>query len=143
MAVAQAEDVAKRLRDAIAALNRHDLDPYIAMMDPAFEIDDPNFPEPVKGKEVVRKLNEDLGEALPDMEFEILSMAAGDDVVAAEVKGSATFTGPLKLPMGTIPPTGRRLEFVYAAFYRFNSRGLLTKVRNYGLDLPEMLGLQA
>lgn len=133
----------QKLREAVAALNRHDLEPYLAMMDPDFAVHDPLFPEPIRGKEVIRKINEGVFAALPDIEFEALSMATGGDLVAAEIAMSATFKGPLRLPQGTIPPTGRHLEIRYAAFYRFNSEGLLTDVHQYGLNLREQLGMKA
>lgn len=43
MATANAEDVAKRLREAVARWDRDHLKRYLAMLDPSFEIDDPTF----------------------------------------------------------------------------------------------------
>lgn len=140
MAKANPQDVAKKLRDAFAVWDREHLERYLAMLDPGFEVDDPMFPEPVKGRDAVRKLNEGLLQTFPDMKFRVLSMAASDDVVAAEIKFSFTFNSPLRLAQATIPPTGRHLDITYSAFYRFNSEGLLTSVHNYGLDLGKALG---
>lgn len=134
------EEVARKLQDAFAALNRHDVRPYVAMMAPDFEIHDPDIP--IKGKEAARKLNESLLEVFPDLTSKTLRVAVGGNVVAVEALISGTFKGPLKLPQGTIPPTGRHFEFTYAAFYGFNSDGLLTEVRNYGADLRTVLGLK-
>lgn len=141
MARTNPEDVAGKLRDALTALERHDVEPYIAMMAPDFEVQDPTSPEPLRGREVVRKVNEGFAEAMPDLASKILSTAVGPDVVAVELQVSGTFKGPLKFPQGTIPPTGRHFEFTYAAFYRFNSEGLLTSVRNYGSDIGKVLGI--
>jgi predicted ester cyclase len=143
MARANPEEVAKRVRDAFAAYDRHDLKPYLAMIHPDFVINDPSFREPLKGKEVVRMINESVFEALPDLKSEILSISTSPDVLAVELKMEATFKGPLRLPQGTVPPTGRHIEFTYIALYRFNSDGLLTEVRNYGSNLREHLGLKA
>lgn len=70
-------------------------------------------------------------------------MATSNDVVAGEIKLSFTFNRPLKLPQTTVSPTGRHHELTYAAFYRFNSQGLLTSVHNYGLDLEKAIGITA
>jgi predicted ester cyclase len=140
MARARAEDVAEKLKDAFSAWDSEHLERYLAMLDPGFEVHDPMFPEPVKGKEAVRRLNEPLLQTFPDIQFKVLGMAAAGDVVAGEMTLSFTFNSPLALPQGTIPPTGRRLEVTYAAFYRFNSEGLLTSVHNYGLDLGKAVG---
>jgi predicted ester cyclase len=141
------EDVAKRARDAYAAYNRHDLEPYLAMMAPDFVAYDPSSQEPVfKGKEAARKQNEDNLRAFPDLKFKIVSMAASGDMVAAEIIMSGTFKIPLELGGSTIPPTGNRFEFRMAWFARFNSKGLLTEGRNYYYDatgLPKLLGLKA
>ena len=142
MAKASAQEVAERLRMVFAAWDREHLERYLAMLDPGFEVHDPMFPEPVKGTEAIRRINEPLLQTFPDMEFKVLGMAAAGDVVAAEITLGFTFNSPLRLPQGTIPPTGRRLEVTYAAFYRFNSEGLLTSVHNYGLDLGKAVGLK-
>jgi predicted ester cyclase len=140
------KDVAKRVRDAFEAYNRHDLEPYISMMAPDFVAYDPASAEPVfRGKEAARKQNEENFRTFPDLNFKILSVTASGDVVACESVMSGTFKGPLELGGRTIPPTGQRFEFRMAWFARFNSKGLLTEGRNYYYDatgLPKLLGLK-
>jgi steroid delta-isomerase-like uncharacterized protein len=125
------EDTLRNFRNAIAAFNRHDLEPYFALLDPNYVSHDPIIPEPMKGRETVRDLNEGYFKSFPDLEFKILNIAASSDLIAAELMMSGTFKGPIKLPQGTIPPTGRHLELTYAAFYQVNSKGLLAEGRAY------------
>jgi ketosteroid isomerase-like protein len=140
-------DIARRVREAYDAYNRHDLEPYIALMDPDYVAYDPSSPEPVfRGREAARKQNEDNFKAFPDMNFKILSLAASGDVVAGEFVVTGTFKGPLELAGMTIPPSGGHFEFRMAWIARFNSKGLLTEGRNYYYDatgLPKLLGLKA
>jgi predicted ester cyclase len=139
------DDVAKRLRNAFIAYNRHDIEPYIDMMDPDYMAYDPSSPEPIfRGREAARKVNEGNFKAFPDLNYKILSMVASGDVVAGEAIISGTFKGPFELGGRTIPPSGNHFEFRVALFARFNSRGLLTEGRNYYYDatgLPKLLGL--
>jgi ketosteroid isomerase-like protein len=139
-------DIVKRTRDAYAAYNRHDIEPYLAMMDPDFVAYDPSSPEPVfRGKEAARKQNEENLRTFPDLNFEILSVGASGDVVSVEFMMTGTFKGPLQLGGHTIPPTGQHFELRMAWFARFNSKGLLSEGRNYYYDatgLPKLLGLK-
>ncbi|HXX72093.1 MAG TPA: nuclear transport factor 2 family protein [Candidatus Acidoferrales bacterium] len=140
------EGVAKRVRDAYEAYNRHDIEPYISMMAPDFAAYDPSSPEPVfRGREAARKQNEDNFKAFPDFNFKILSTAASGNIVTAEMLVSGTFKGPLELGGQIIPPSGNRFEFRMVWVARFNSEGLLTEGRNYYYDatgLPRLLGLK-
>ena len=129
------EAMAKNVMDAFAAYNRHDLEPYLAMLDPDYVALDPTMPEPMKGRETVRRVNQDLFRSFPDVEFRILAVATGDDTVGVEYVISGTFKGPLEFPGRTpIPPTGQHLEARLASFWRVNSKGLFTEGRNYYYD---------
>lgn len=138
-------DAENVVRKAFEAYNRHDLNAYFALFDPNVVIHDPFTRAPVTGSEVSRKLNEALLKACPDIEFRILNLATQGDLVAVEVNGGATFKDPLDFPQGTIPPTGRRFEYSYAAFYRINRKGLIVEVHNYydASGLRQQLGIKA
>jgi ketosteroid isomerase-like protein len=49
--------------------------------------------------------------AFPDSTCEVLNVVAAEDGGVVEFIGRGTHTGPLAGPAGTIPPTGRRIEF--------------------------------
>ena len=140
------EEIAKKFSEAFAAYNRHDLDVYFSILDPDYEIHDPIAGE-LKGREVMRKVNEELFKTFPDLEFRNVDIAARGNLVAVECMFSGTFKGPFELPgRAAIPPTGRRVEFRFAAFYRLNSKGLASEARNYYYDFAgflKQLGLKA
>ena len=126
----------KKTREAIASWNRHDLGPFMAILEPDFVTYDPLFPEPVRGRETLRKAIEGLFEAFPDLHMEILSLAVNGDVMASENRLTGTFKMPMKLPRGIVPPTGKSIEVRYATFSRLDSKGLGVEQRYYYYDLP-------
>jgi ketosteroid isomerase-like protein len=48
--------------------------------------------------------------AFPDMHRELYRFVTVDDVVVVELALQGTHKGPLPTPMGTIPPTGKRMD---------------------------------
>ncbi|WP_431241437.1 ester cyclase [Flavobacterium sp. P21] len=48
--------------------------------------------------------------AFPDMHRELYDMYVSGDVVVVELSLNGTHKGPLKLPSGTIPATGNRIQ---------------------------------
>ncbi len=69
---------------------------------------------------------------MPDFQFKVVNIAVNGDFVATELVGAGTSTGPTELPgRDPIPPTGRRVEFGLAGFFRVNSAGLITEERYY------------
>jgi steroid delta-isomerase-like uncharacterized protein len=51
-----------------------------------------------------------FAEAFPDSRIEITNLFATEDQVVLEYTGRGTNTGPLHLPMGDVPATGRQGE---------------------------------
>lgn len=51
-----------------------------------------------------------FAEAFPDSRVEITNLFASEDQVLLEYTGWGTNTGPLHLPMGDVPATGRHAE---------------------------------
>jgi steroid delta-isomerase-like uncharacterized protein len=127
------------VRKALDAWNKQGVDAYVAMLDPNYAIFDPSSPEPVRGREAVRKLNEKVLEAFPDMKFNILNMWSKGDTVAVEYTMTGTFKGTLEFMGRTIPPTGRHVEAQAMAFWRVNSKGLLAEARNYSYGMAGLL----
>ncbi len=140
------EEIAKKFSEAFAAYNRHDLDVYFSILDPDYEVHDPIAGE-LKGRETMRKVNEELFKTFPDLEFKDVNIAARSNMVAVECMFSGTFKGPLEFPgRAAITPTGRRIETRLASFYRLNAKGLASEARNYYYDFAgflKQLGLKS
>jgi predicted ester cyclase len=134
-------------RKALAAFNRHDIDAYISMLDPNY-VSGANemLPNPPKGREAYRKINEANFKAFPDCEFKVINIAAKGRFVACECVFVGTFKGPWELPgRPSTPPNGRHFEVKMAMFARVNSKGLIAELRDYEdpAVLLQQLGMKA
>jgi steroid delta-isomerase-like uncharacterized protein len=64
-----------------------------------------------RGPNELGKTVENYGTAFPDMHREIYQMyASGDNIVVVQLALQGTHLGPLSLPIGIIPPTGKRMD---------------------------------
>ena len=129
------EDTVKRTLDAF---NRHDAAAFAAQYAPDAVVYDPMYPQPLKGRDAIRKDVEDFFTAFPDIQFKVSSIMAKGDTGALEGQGTGTHTGPIAGPAGTIPGTNRRIEMPAAFFVRINDRGLLIEERRY-MDMAGMM----
>ena len=131
MAAVNPEDV---VRSFLAAEDRRDVDAAAELLDPDF-VEFTYLPEPIRGREAMRQAeregNEPYREAFPGLQRAIVTILAKGDTVAVELEYTGTFRSPLKLPQGTFPPTGQRLQFPYSEFYRVNPNGLIGEARVY------------
>jgi len=114
----------------LAAYARNDIEGVVATLDPSYVVHGP-FAGTAEGREAGRKTFETAFKVFTDQKVKILNIMTKGDTVASEYMWTATFTGPLQTPQGTIPPNGRRLEFAAAEFFRVNSKGLITEERAY------------
>ena len=114
----------------MAAYARNDIEGVVATLDPSYVVHGP-FAGTAEGREAGRKAFETAFKVFTDQKVKILNIMTKGDTVASEYMWTATFTGPLQTPQGTIPPNGRRLEFAAAEFFRVNSKGLITEERAY------------
>ena len=64
-----------------------------------------------RGPSELGKTIENYATAFPDMHREIFQMyPSGDNIVVVQLALQGTHLGPLKLPRGTIPATGKRMN---------------------------------
>lgn len=81
--------------------------------------------------------------AIPDFTHEIRGIAVeSDQVLAFELHVTGTMTGPLAMPNGDLPPTGRSIDILASDFWRFEN-GLIVEYHAYldRLDFFRQLGL--
>ncbi|MDZ4278364.1 MAG: ester cyclase [Dehalococcoidia bacterium] len=120
------------------ALNQHDPDAFAGFYRPDAVVYDPQHPEPLKGRDAIRK---DIGEflaAFPDLNFALKTVVTSGDTVAFEGAGTGTHKGPLAGPTGAIPATNRTAEIRFAAFLRVDDQGLIAEERRY-FDMAGMM----
>ena len=123
------EELARRYVDAF---NDRDVDAWVALFAEDAVIHDPFFPEPHKGREAIESMERAVLRAFPDMQWRQLRPAidAGDRV-AVEVAAKAVNDGPLEMPNGELPATGRAVSFETGVFWLIGPDGLITEERSY------------
>jgi steroid delta-isomerase-like uncharacterized protein len=130
-----AEDI---VREHIKAFNDHNADAWAGHYTPDAVISDPQYPEPVRGRDGIRKDIADFFAAFPDIKFNLTNVVASGDSIALEGSGVGTHTGSMEGPGGEIPPTNKRVEVAYAAFVKTNAQGQITEERRY-YDMAGMM----
>ncbi len=136
-----AEDVVKKLADAF---NKHDVNAMIACYASDVVAHDPFYPQPLKGKEALKKDAEDFLKAFPDIRFTMSNLMGKGDTAAVEVVVTGTHKGPLVGPQGTIPATNKRITIRGAMFCRTNAQGLVAEETRYfdAAGMMAQLGLK-
>ena len=69
-------------------------------------------------------------DGFPDSRIEITNLFATEDEAVIEFIGRGTNTGPLHMPTGDVPPTGRPVEMRFCDVYRIK-HGKFVSYRSY------------
>jgi steroid delta-isomerase-like uncharacterized protein len=118
------------VKEQVQVLNRHDADAFAGFYTPSALLYDPQYPEPLKGREAIRKDMADFIRAFPDLTFDATTIIEQGATVAFEGTGKGTHRGPLTGPAGEIAATNRPVEMKFAAFLRVEN-GLIAEERRY------------
>jgi len=122
----------------VDAFNKKDLKALMALYDENCVNAQPHLPQPLKGKKATE---EDLGgflKAFPDAQMKATTLVGSAETLAMEWTFTGTQTGPLVGPMGTIPPSQKRVTLYGAEFTRHNAQGLIVDERGY-FDLASFM----
>ena len=123
------EELARRYVDTF---NDRDLDAWVALFAEDAVVHDPFFPEPSNGREAIEAVIQGVVRAFGDMRWRQLRPAIEDgDRVAVELAEKATNDGPLAMPGGELPATGRAVSFETSVFWVLGPDGLITEERSY------------
>jgi steroid delta-isomerase-like uncharacterized protein len=131
------QDTSRKYADTFS---KHDLEAIAKFYASDAITYDPMYPEPLRGRDAIRKDIANFFRAFPDLRFEILSTIEKDERTGAdEVRLTGTHTGPMETPTGQeIPPTNKRVELQGAGFVKLNDRGEIVEERRY-YDVGTML----
>jgi steroid delta-isomerase-like uncharacterized protein len=122
----------------IKAFNDHNAQAWASHYTPNAVVHDPQYPEPLRGREAIQKDVEDFFSAFPDMHFTVTNTLVSGDRGAIEGIGAGTHRGPLVGPGGTIPATNRQAKIAFVAMIQLDSSGLIAEERRY-YDLAGMM----
>jgi steroid delta-isomerase-like uncharacterized protein len=119
------------VRRAFEAASRHDVEELTRAYSPEAIVEDPQYPEPIRGQRGVQDDFEAFLRGFPDLRAEIRSVLDGEDRCAWEATLRGTHRGPLSGPTGDIPATGRSVEVRMAGFTRVDESGSIVEEHRY------------
>ena len=99
--------------------------------------------EPVRGRKAIEEYLVAAFKPFSEMEIEFLTiLISGNHIVFEQVMRGMN-TGPLLLPEGEIPPTGKKVELKVVWIARISPEGLIEEDRTYkdNADFMRQLGL--
>ena len=120
------------------AINRHDAGAFAALYAPNAVVQDPQYPQPLEGRDAIHKDISEFMRAFPDLRVELRSVIENGNGYASEGMFRGTHSGPLVTPDGERPPTGKLFEFGGSAFYTLDAQGRILEERRY-YDLAGLL----
>jgi ketosteroid isomerase-like protein len=97
------------VRNAYQVAERKDLAGWVKCFTEDRTLTDESIGVTYRGKQFSRA-GRDLRGRFPDMHRELYRVFVDRDTVIVELALQGTQNGPLELPMGTIPPTGKRMD---------------------------------
>ncbi len=120
------------VRQYVETFNQKDPSGFAALFAVDAVLHDPFFPEPTKGRDAIQSMIEGIVRAFPDMAWKQL----GDPIdaggrVAFVLSVSGTNDGPLAMPAGDLPATGKAITYEAAVLWTISSDGLIAEERSY------------
>jgi steroid delta-isomerase-like uncharacterized protein len=123
--------------DFIEAFNDADWGRFAATCSPDVVYEEKGSNRTVRGLDGVLEAAKGWRTAFPDVRGKIFHSTAAGTTAALEITWMGTHNGPLELPTGTLPATGKTVEFDAVQVFIVEG-GKVTLTRHY-LDLLTML----
>jgi len=98
------------IRRAYQVAEDRDLEGWVAAFTADGVFTDKSINVAYQGPDELPETVVNYGRAFPDMHREIYQMYVSGNIVVAQLALQGTHLGPLKLPAGTLRPTGRRMD---------------------------------
>lgn len=122
---------AATVRDAVEAFNRGDAEGYAAHYADDAKLIGPFFPEPLIGRTTIEQTTAAMAAAFPRMHWTIVNLLEDGNRVVCELHIEGTHDGPLAMPSGELPPTGRKVSLDVLEIQEFDDDGFVTEHREY------------
>ena len=104
------QDNEKVVRAAYQVAEDQDVAGWIAAFTEDGTFTDMSLPYTYRGPDELGKTVEVYAKAFPDMHRELERVYVTGDVVIVQLRLQGTHLGPLEMPSGTVPPTGKRMD---------------------------------
>jgi steroid delta-isomerase-like uncharacterized protein len=123
--------------ELIEAFNKGDLDRMAALCSPDITYIEKGTNRTAKGVDGVLQVARDWKTAYSDIHGNIWASSSCGNNAVLEITWTGTNDGPIEMPGGTVPATGKSVEFDDAQVFEIEN-GLVKEFRNYG-DFVTML----
>lgn len=123
--------------DLMEAFNDSNWERFTALCSPDVVYEEKGSNRTTKGVDGILDVAKGWKAAFPDIHGRIWGSAGAGSTAVLEITWTGTNEGPLEAAAGTIPATGKSVEFDDAQVYTVEG-GLVTSMRNYG-DFLTML----
>lgn len=117
-------------RDSLNAFNTRNWDRFRELLAPNAVYDEVGTDRKVTGRDDIAKTVRGWSQAFPDMKGKLVHATPEDDRILCEVTYEGKHDGDLRLPSGTIGPSGRRVTTRAIEVFRIED-GLIVEMRNY------------
>jgi steroid delta-isomerase-like uncharacterized protein len=121
----------ERHQQAVDAFNAHDADAVADLYTADAILHDPQHPEPVRGRNAIREVYAKMFREFPDVQVAVSNRHLNGDFMSYELRLTGTNRGPIGMPGGKIPPTGRRIELRGSVFANLDASGRFRDTRRY------------
>ena len=98
------------IRNAYKTAEDKDIASWVAAFTEDGTFTDESIDVTYRGPDELGKTVENYATAFPDMHRELYRFYTTGDIVVVQLALQGTHLGPLTLPMGIIPPTGKRMD---------------------------------
>lgn len=114
--------------DFVSSMNAKDPRALLSHYADNVEIIDPTTPQPLRGKEGVRKNFEQWSKGFSDMEIKLRDVVQSGNKVALRYEGKGRNTGELELSPGEpLPATNKPIRLELAEFLTLDNAGKIVK----------------
>ena len=103
-------DNEKIIRDAYQIAEDKDVAGWVAAFTEDGTFTDESIPHTYRGPDELGKTVEVYATAFPDMHRELYQLYVSGNIVVVQLALQGTHLGPLHLPIGTVRPTGKKMD---------------------------------
>ncbi len=119
------------IRRSYEAMSRGDAAGYAAAFAEGAMLVDPLFPDGLHGPEAIQAATEAMLKTFPDLSATLRSIVESGNRAAVEATYRGTNEGPLAMPGGKLPPTGREITIELCEIFEVGDDGLILHDRSY------------
>jgi steroid delta-isomerase-like uncharacterized protein len=119
------------INSQLDAFNRRDSAAFAGCYAAQAEVADPQFEAPLRGTEAIAKDVSAWFGAFPDIKAQINRTVVNGTTYAAEWSMTGTHKGPLVMPDGHVPATGKQVHISIATVGTLDGQGRIVDERRY------------